>query len=98
MSKPKLRNKDQENGERIARRVLAQVHILDSCEQLRHIRSQMRRDTQVFSKLEKFTVIPDIALRELLARLKKRDLRHADEIAAITESLDVACEILKPIA
>ena len=96
MSKPKLRNKDLDNGEKIAKRVLAQVRILDSCEHLRGIQSQTRRDAQVLSKLQKLPVIPDIALRELLTKLKKRDLRLAGQIAAIRKNLDVACELLKP--
>ena len=56
----------------------------------------MRRHAHVLAKPEKLRAIPDMAIRELLANLKKRDLNLADQIAGVTENPDVACKLLKP--
>ena len=61
-------------------RVVAQVRILDSCENLRNMQWQMRRHAHGLAKLAKLRVIPDVAVRELLATMKKRELHLADEL------------------
>jgi len=96
MSKSKSRTENGDGGDETAKRVLAQVRILDSSEQLRDVQRQMRRNAQVFTKLQKLPTIPDTALRELLAKLKKSAHSLASQIADIRENLDVACNLLKP--
>jgi hypothetical protein len=98
MRKPKSKKKRSvDAGEKRAMRVLAQVRIVDSCEDLRDMQWQMRRHAHGLSKLAKLEVIPDVAVRELLATLRKRELNLADRIADIRENLDLACGLLKPL-
>jgi hypothetical protein len=96
MSKAKSSKKKLDAGEKKALRVVAQVRILDSCEHLRDMQWQMRRHAHGLAKSAKLRVIPDVAVRELLATLKKRDLNLADQIADIRENLDVANGLLGP--
>ena len=97
MAKPKSSKKNVGGGQKTALRVVAQVRILDSCENLRDMQWQMRRHAHGLAKLAKLRVIPDPAVRELLATLRKRDLNLADQIADIRENLDLACNLLKPL-
>jgi len=96
MAKSKSRAQNGDGGEETAKRVLAQVRILDSSEQLRDVQRQMRRNAQVFTKLQKLPNFPDSAIRELLAKLKKSAHSLASQIADIREDLDVASNLLKP--
>jgi hypothetical protein len=96
MAKPKLSKKNIGSEATTAKRVVAQLHIVDSCEKLRDMQWRMRRHAHRVAKLTKLRVIPDLAVRELLATLRKRDLNLADEIADIRENLDLACGLLKP--
>jgi len=82
--------------EKTAKGVVAQVRILDSCDILRDMQWQIRRHAHGLAKLAKLRVIPDLAIREMLATLRKRDLNLADQIADIRENLDLACGLLKP--
>ena len=96
MANSKSRTNNEDGDEETAKRVLAQVRILDSSEQLHDVQRQMRRNAQVFTKLQKLPTIPDSGLRELLAKLKKSAHSLASQIADIREDLDVACNLLKP--
>ena len=96
MANSKSRTNNVDGGEETAKRVLAQVRILDSSEQLRDVQRQMRRNAQVLTKLQKLPNFPDSAIRELLAKLKKSAHSLASQIADIREDLDVASNLLKP--
>jgi len=96
MANSKSRTNNEDGDEGTAKRVLAQVRILDSSEQLRDVQRQMRRNAQVFTKLQKLPNFPDSALRELLSKLKKSAHSLASQIADVRQDLDVACNLLKP--
>jgi len=96
MANSKSRTNNEGRDEEIAKRVLAQVRILDSSEQLRDMQRQMRRNAQVFTKLQNLPTIPDAALRELLSKLKKSAHSLASQMADMKENLDIACNLLKP--
>src|SRR5258708_3161409 len=95
-SKTKPTKRTKEKGEKLVKRVVAQVRILDSSEQLHDIQRRMRRYVRVFIELAKLATLPEASLRELLTKLKKRDLTLVDEIGEIRKSLDIACALLKP--
>jgi hypothetical protein len=98
MAKPKTTKQNAEIDEATAKRILAQVRIVDAAEYLKALQRQLRHRVKIFKELENLPAIPELATRELLLRLKKNDLLFVDEMDEVRDSLDIACALLKPAA